>query len=110
MGLAKEAVYLVAVPYAISVHGGVAQTETKPHAASSICGFTLTLTNTILGSDTLAIPFASASSGCLLDNAIMFVIAMITRYWVRLLQPTGDRASNKGNLPRHPLRCLPWVR
>ncbi|KAE8907918.1 hypothetical protein PF005_g21362 [Phytophthora fragariae] len=26
----------------------------------------------------------------------MFVIAMITRYWVRLLQPTGDRASNNG--------------
>ncbi|KAJ0410075.1 hypothetical protein ATCC90586_004925 [Pythium insidiosum] len=63
------------------------------HATSSVWGSTFTLTNTILGSGTLAVPFAIASSGWLLGNAVMLVIALLTRYSVTLLLSASDRAG-----------------
>ncbi|DAZ94002.1 TPA: hypothetical protein N0F65_007246 [Lagenidium giganteum] len=63
------------------------------HATSTVLGSMFTLTNTILGSGTLAVPFAIASSGWLLGNAIMLAIAMITRYSVFLLLSASDRAG-----------------
>ncbi|GLE05082.1 hypothetical protein PINS_up014066 [Pythium insidiosum] len=63
------------------------------HATSSVWGSTFTLTNTILGSGTLAVPFAIASSGWLLGNAVMLVIAVLTRYSVTLLLAASDRAG-----------------
>ncbi|CAI5742101.1 unnamed protein product [Peronospora destructor] len=95
---AKESDYLLPEPsYAIDVH----QTELKKQqqqqqqqrSASSLWGSTFTLTNTILGSGTLAVPFAIASSGWLLGNVIMLTIAMITRYSVHLLLSASDRAG-----------------
>lgn len=98
-GFARESDYLLAEPsYAIDVHKtaptDVAQKEAPAHATSSIWGSTFTLTNTILGSGTLAVPFAIASSGWLLGNAITLAIAMITRYSVHLLLSASDRAGN----------------
>ncbi|KAE9015000.1 hypothetical protein PR003_g15493 [Phytophthora rubi] len=95
-GFAKESDYLLAEPsYAIDVHKTTpADAEATAHATSSLWGSTFTLTNTILGSGTLAVPFAIASSGWLLGNVIMLAIAMITRYSVHLLLSASDRAGN----------------
>jgi amino acid permease len=92
---AKESDYLLAEPsYAIDVHKTAPlQTEPQSRATSSLWGSTFTLTNTILGSGTLAVPFAIASSGWLLGNAIMLAIALITRYSVHLLLAASDRAG-----------------
>ncbi|KAF1782764.1 Amino acid transporter, transmembrane domain [Phytophthora cactorum] len=95
-GFAKESDYLLAEPsYAIDVHKPpVESVKEQPRGTSSLWGSTFTLTNTILGSGTLAVPFAIASSGWLLGNAIMLAIAMITRYSVHLLLSASDRAGN----------------
>lgn len=63
------------------------------HATATVVGSMFTLTNTILGSGTLAVPFAIASSGWLLGNAVMLAIALITRYSVYLLLSASDRAG-----------------
>ncbi|KAF1325132.1 Amino acid/auxin permease, partial [Globisporangium splendens] len=63
------------------------------HATSTVVGSMFTLTNTILGSGTLAVPFAIASSGWLLGNLVMLAIALITRYSVFLLLTASDRAG-----------------
>ncbi|TMW54995.1 hypothetical protein Poli38472_014766 [Pythium oligandrum] len=65
----------------------------EKHATSTVWGSTFTLTNTILGSGTLAVPYAIASSGWLLGNAVMLAIALITRYSVYLLLSASDRAG-----------------
>ncbi|KAK1937107.1 putative sodium-coupled neutral amino acid transporter 6 [Phytophthora citrophthora] len=96
-GFAKESDYLLTEPsYTIDVHKTVPVESVKEssRATSSLWGSTFTLTNTILGSGTLAVPFAIASSGWLLGNAIMLVIAMITRYSVHLLLSASDRAGS----------------
>ncbi|CAI5703765.1 hypothetical protein KXD40_008923 [Peronospora effusa] len=97
---AKESDYLLPEPsYAINVHKMEAkeqqqqQQQQQQRSASSLWGSTFTLTNTILGSGTLAVPFAIASSGWLLGNVIMLIIAMITRYSVHLLLSASDRAG-----------------
>ncbi|TDH66741.1 hypothetical protein CCR75_004853 [Bremia lactucae] len=78
--------------YALDVHlPAVARPKEPPR--SSLWGSTFTLTNTILGSGTLAVPFAIASSGWLLGNLVMLGIAMITRYSVHLLLSASDRAG-----------------
>ncbi|TYZ66056.1 hypothetical protein PybrP1_002976 [[Pythium] brassicae (nom. inval.)] len=63
------------------------------HATATVVGSMFTLTNTILGSGTLAVPFAIASSGWLLGNVVMLAIALITRYSVHLLLTASDRAG-----------------
>lgn len=63
------------------------------HATATVIGSMFTLTNTILGSGTLAIPFAIASSGWLLGNVVMLAIALVTRYSVHLLLTASDRAG-----------------
>lgn len=100
-GFSKESDYLLAEPsYAIDVHktapaeGKEQQQQQQQRTTSSLWGSTFTLTNTILGSGTLAVPFAIASSGWLLGNAVMLAIAMITRYSVHLLLSASDRAGN----------------
>ncbi|KAF4036934.1 Transmembrane amino acid transporter protein [Phytophthora infestans] len=96
-GFAKESDYLLSEPsYAIDVHKTTPADAPKeqPRGTSSLWGSTFTLTNTILGSGTLAVPFAIASSGWLLGNAIMLAIAMITRYSVHLLLSASDRAGS----------------
>jgi amino acid permease len=65
----------------------------QQHATATVWGSMFTLTNTILGSGTLAVPFALASSGWLLGNAVMLAIAMVTRYSVYLLLSASDRAG-----------------
>ncbi|CAI5714586.1 unnamed protein product [Peronospora farinosa] len=97
---AKESDYLLPEPsYAINVHKTEAkeqqqqQQQQQQRSASSLWGSTFTLTNTILGSGTLAVPFAIASSGWLLGNVIMLIIAMITRYSVHLLLSASDCAG-----------------
>ncbi|CAI5727828.1 unnamed protein product [Hyaloperonospora brassicae] len=62
-------------------------------ATSSLWGSTFTLTNTILGSGTLAVPFAIASSGWLLGTLLLLAIALTTRYSVQLLLAASDRAG-----------------
>nr|CCA18521.1 Amino Acid/Auxin Permease (AAAP) Family putative [Albugo laibachii Nc14] len=62
---------------------------------STVVGSVFTLTNTILGSGTLTVPFAIASSGWLLGNIVMFIIACITRYSVHLLLLSSDLAGRK---------------
>lgn len=63
------------------------------HATATVVGSMFTLTNTILGSGTLAVPFAIASSGWLLGNLVMLAIALITRYSVFLLLTASNRAG-----------------
>uniref|UniRef100_A0AAV1T8E9 Amino acid transporter transmembrane domain-containing protein n=1 Tax=Peronospora matthiolae TaxID=2874970 RepID=A0AAV1T8E9_9STRA len=107
-GFAKESDALLESVHAIDVDAKMRSTKKKqqptgqadqeqarsiPRATSSLWGSTFTLTNTILGSGTLAVPFAIASSGWLLGNIIMLVIAMITRYSVHLLLAASDRAG-----------------
>lgn len=72
----------------------MAHSSPKAHATISVSGSTFTLTNTILGSGTLAVPFAIASSGWLLGNAAMLAIALVTRYSVRLLLSASDLAGD----------------
>lgn len=60
---------------------------------SSVIGSTFTLTNTILGSGTLAVPYALASSGWMLGQMIMLAIALVTRYSVQLLLIASDLAG-----------------
>ncbi|RLN10474.1 hypothetical protein BBJ28_00025569 [Nothophytophthora sp. Chile5] len=62
-------------------------------ATGSVIGSMFTLTNTILGSGTLAVPFAIASSGWVLGNVIMLAIALLTQYSVHLLLSASDRAG-----------------
>ncbi|ETM36626.1 hypothetical protein L914_16727 [Phytophthora nicotianae] len=96
-GFAKESDHLLAEQsYAIDMHKTASADVQKeqPRGTSSLWGSTFTLTNTILGSGTLAVPFAIASSGWLLGNAIMLAIAMITRYSVHLLLSASDRAGS----------------
>lgn len=74
------------------------QLQAEPRPASetmSVWGSMFTLTNTILGSGTLAVPFAIASSGWLLGNAVMLAIALVTRYSVHLLLSASDMAGDK---------------
>ncbi|RLN74829.1 hypothetical protein BBO99_00008719, partial [Phytophthora kernoviae] len=98
-GFAKESDYLLKEPsYVINLDGhktapSSTEARTDQKATSSLWGSTFTLTNTILGSGTLAVPFAIASSGWLLGNAIMLAIALITRYSVQLLLSASDRAG-----------------
>lgn len=61
--------------------------------SSSVGGSIFTLTNTILGSGTLAVPYAIASSGWLVAMVVMLIIALITRYSVRLLLQASDMAG-----------------
>lgn len=63
------------------------------HATATVVGSMFTLSNTILGSGTLAVPYAIASSGWLLGNLVMLAIALITRYSVYLLLTASDRAG-----------------
>ncbi|KAG7376511.1 hypothetical protein PHYBOEH_001501 [Phytophthora boehmeriae] len=97
IGFAKESDYLLAEPsYVINVDGqksAPSSSADAQKAKSSLWGSTFTLTNTILGSGTLAVPFAIASSGWLLGNVIMLTIAIITRYSVQLLLSASDRAG-----------------
>lgn len=101
VGFAKETDYLLAeASYAIDldvdVHKtapAVKTTVADKKARSTVLGSTFTLTNTILGSGTLAVPFAIASSGWLLGNLVMLAIALITRYSVHLLLSASDRAG-----------------
>lgn len=65
----------------------------KPSSLSSVGGSIFTLTNTILGSGTLAVPYAIASSGWLVGMIVMLIIALITRYSVRLLLQASDLAG-----------------
>lgn len=62
---------------------------------STVIGSVFTLTNTILGSGTLTVPFSIASSGWLLGNIVMIIIACITRYSVHLLLLSSDLAGRK---------------
>lgn len=70
-----------------------APAKREHHAVSTVLGSMSTLTNTILGSGTLAVPFAIASSGWLLGNLVMLAIALITRYSVFLLLSASDLAG-----------------
>lgn len=95
-GFAKESSHLLADEplLVIDVHKSKAvATRPKEQPRSSLWGSTFTLTNTILGSGTLAVPFAIASSGWFLGNVIMLSIAMITQYSVHLLLSASDRAG-----------------
>lgn len=65
----------------------------QQHATATVWGSMFTLTNTIMGSGTLAVPYAIASSGWLLGNVVMLSIALITRYSVYLLLSASDRAG-----------------
>ncbi|EQC34769.1 hypothetical protein SDRG_07577 [Saprolegnia diclina VS20] len=60
----------------------------------TVLGSVFTLTNTILGSGTLAVPFAIASSGWLAGLIVMVGIALITRYSVSLLMRASDLAGD----------------
>ncbi|ETV99842.1 hypothetical protein H310_07882 [Aphanomyces invadans] len=64
------------------------------HHEGTIIGSTITLTNTILGSGTLAVPFAIASSGYGVGVAVMVTIALLTQYSVHLLMLASDAAGN----------------
>ncbi|KAI9907066.1 hypothetical protein PsorP6_003057 [Peronosclerospora sorghi] len=95
VGFSKESVYLLDESSSYSMEMDKTDTkEQQQRGKSSIWSSTFTLTNTILGSGTLAVPFAIASSGWLLDNAIMLSISMITQYSVHLLLSANDRAGN----------------
>ncbi|OQS03451.1 Amino Acid/Auxin Permease (AAAP) Family, partial [Thraustotheca clavata] len=78
----------------------VAKTSLSPHViedykgTGTILGSMFTLTNTILGSGTLAVPFAIASSGWFAGLSVMIIIALITRYSVYLLMQASDAAGN----------------
>ncbi|KAI9913025.1 hypothetical protein PsorP6_006434 [Peronosclerospora sorghi] len=85
VGFYKESVYLLAESSSYSMEMDKTDTrEQQQRGKSSLWSSTFTLTNTILGSGTLAVPFAIASSGWQLGNAIMLSIAMITQYSVHL--------------------------
>ncbi|OQR86819.1 Amino Acid/Auxin Permease (AAAP) Family [Achlya hypogyna] len=60
----------------------------------TVLGSVFTLTNTILGSGTLAVPFAIASSGWFAGLVVMVTIALITRYSVSLLMRASDAAGD----------------
>ncbi|CEG43492.1 probable sodium-coupled neutral amino acid transporter 6 [Plasmopara halstedii] len=94
-GFSKESSHLLAESdHVIDLHTTkTINTGQKEQPRSSLWGSTFTLTNTILGSGTLAVPFAMASSGWLLGNVIMLSIAMVTRYSVHLLLSASDRAG-----------------
>ncbi|KAI9920339.1 hypothetical protein PsorP6_016045 [Peronosclerospora sorghi] len=95
VGFSKESDSLLAESSSYSIEMDKTQPkEQQQRGKSSLWGSTFTLTNTILGSGTLAVPFAIASSGWLLGNAIMLSIAMITQYSVHLLLSASDRAGN----------------
>jgi amino acid permease len=68
----------------------------EPHKEheGTIIGSTITLTNTILGSGTLAVPYAIASSGYGVGVAVMVTIALLTQYSVHLLMLASDAAGN----------------
>jgi amino acid permease len=90
--LSNETQWLLDKSLEISIKKDQEEKDQK-HVASTVLGSTFTLTNTILGSGTLSVPFAIASSGWLLGNIIMFSIALITRYSVYLLLSASDRAG-----------------
>ncbi|KAI9914376.1 hypothetical protein PsorP6_007111 [Peronosclerospora sorghi] len=95
VGFSKESDYLLAE--SSSYYMEMEKTDAKEQqqrGKSSLWISTFTLTSTILGSGTLAVPFAIASSGWLLGNAIMLCIAMITQYSVHLLLSASDRVDN----------------
>ncbi|RQM20174.1 hypothetical protein B5M09_010796 [Aphanomyces astaci] len=68
--------------------------EHKEQHEGTILGSTITLTNTILGSGTLAVPYAIASSGYGVGVAVMVTIALLTQYSVHLLMLASDAAGN----------------
>ncbi|RHY96770.1 hypothetical protein DYB35_008304, partial [Aphanomyces astaci] len=74
------------------VHSGTK--EHKEQHEGTILGSTITLTNTILGSGTLAVPYAIASSGYGVGVAVMVTIALLTQYSVHLLMLASDAAGN----------------
>ena len=64
-----------------------------PHGKSSLLGSIFTLTNTILGSGTLAVPYAISCSGYLLGQVVMLLLALITQYSVKLLVQASEMAG-----------------
>jgi len=60
---------------------------------NTLTGSIFTLTNTILGGGTLAVPFAIACSGYILGLLILIILAMVTRYSVKLLLQASDMAG-----------------
>ncbi|KAI9919480.1 hypothetical protein PsorP6_017788 [Peronosclerospora sorghi] len=94
VGFSKESDYLMAE--SSSYYMEMDKTDTKEQqqrGKSSLWSSTFTLTNTILGSGTLAVPFAIAFSGWLIGNAIMLSIAMIMQYSAHLLLSASDLAA-----------------
>ncbi|KAF0698514.1 Aste57867_10881 [Aphanomyces stellatus] len=67
--------------------------EHDKEAEGTILGSTITLTNTILGSGTLAVPYAIASSGWAVGLTVMVAIALLTQYSVHLLMLASDAAG-----------------
>jgi len=59
----------------------------------TVWGSVFTLTNTILGSGTLAVPYAIASSGYVFGLLTMTILAIITRYSVKLLIEASELAG-----------------
>lgn len=66
--------------------------EDLPHS-SILAGSVFTLTNTILGSGTLAVPYAISCSGWVVGELLMLGIALVTRYSARLLLQASDLAG-----------------
>ncbi|KAI9910939.1 hypothetical protein PsorP6_010506 [Peronosclerospora sorghi] len=95
VGFSEESDYLLAESSSYSMEMDKTDTkEQQQRGKSSLWGTTFTLTNTILGSGNLTVPFAIAASGWLLGNVIMWSIAMITQYSVHLILSSSDRAGN----------------
>jgi len=62
-------------------------------ATNTFWNSVFTLTNTILGSGTLALPYAISCSGWLLGNIVMVIIAFITQYSVQVLMKASVLAG-----------------
>lgn len=65
---------------------------------SSIASSILNCANTIVGSGTLALPFAIMSSGLVVGNAVMIVLVFITAYSLGLLVQAGQAVDGKCSL------------
>ena len=66
-----------------------------PEIKSTLIGSIFTLTNTILGSGTLAVPYAISCSGWFLGPLVLVTLACITQYSVSLLLQASDMAGEK---------------
>jgi hypothetical protein len=65
------------------------------HAGSSIIGSIINLTNTIVGSGILALPFAFASSGMLLGTTFLFLFSSASGFGLHLLAVSAFKVETK---------------